>query len=764
MEVGGKEFTGEMLNRIQLLLEAQPEMSRSALSRQVCNLLDWRAPNGHLQEVSCRVALNKLHAKGHLHLPPLTRTYAFHSPRRTPLPLPPIPEISCNLSELGRIDIIPITSRGTKDSAVWRALMQEYHYLHAGPLCGAQLRYLIRSERCGWLGGLSFSSSAWRLAARDVYIGWQPSARDENRQRVVCNSRFLILPSVRVPNLASHVLSRCLARLQNDWEQRYKYRPVLVETYVESQRFRGTCYLAANWIRVGKTAGRGRRDLDHAKNQSVKEILVYPLEKNWRKTLCHSKLSPATPAPQPELDWADQEFERANLHDKRLKRRAAQMVRDFLARPGEHVPAACNSRAKTKAAYRLIENKNVYLQQLLHGHAEKTIERCGEHPVVLAAQDTTTLNYTGLQNTTGLGPIGVKKDKSVGVIVHHMQAFTTEGVPLGLIHANCWARDPDDVGKRDRRKELPIEEKESFKWIKSYRHLVTAQARCPGTRLISLSDRESDIYEFFKEALESPDNPEVVVRAERTRLRKVEDEYLWDYLTRQPLGAQIEIQVPRRSGKPARFAQVELRFAQIALQPPVAWDKDAPLQVWAVYLKEIGNPDEPIEWMLLTTVPVHNLGVALCIVKWYVQRWKIEVYHRVLKSGCKVEERQMEDIQHLENCLALDLIVAWRVMYLTLLGRETPNVPCTVFFQESEWKALLVATTRKTEVPVEPPTLSAAVVMIAMMGGYLNRKNDGPPGSTTIWRGLRRLDAYTEMYSIFRPPAGTPSVPGINSG
>ena len=764
MVIGGMEITTEVVRNIQALADTHPAVAtRASLSRQVCQLLNLRSPNGRLQEVSCRVALKKLSDKGQLNLPRLTQSYRIHGPRRT-LAKVPVPEISCELSELGRIEIVLIESRHTKDSVTWRALMDEYHYLRGGSLCGAQLRYLIRSEKFGWLGGLSFSASAWHLTDRDRFIGWNMAARNENRQRIVCNSRFLIVPSVRVPNLASHVLSRCLARLQDDWEKRYNYRPVLVETFVELERFKGTCYRAANWIEIGKTAARGRQDPTRSGNQIKKAIFVFPLQCDWRAVLCRSKLPTAAPEPQPTQDWATQEFEHATVHDKRIKARAAQIVRDFMARPGMNLPAACDSRAKTKAAYRLMENEKVDLDQLLHGHIAQSIKRCGEHKIVLAPQDTTTLNYTGLAKTTGLGPIGIKKDKSVGVIVHHMQAFTEDGLPLGMLHANCWARDPAQAGKREKRKELPIEKKESFKWIAAYRDLVEAQKRCPSTRLISLGDRESDIYEYFKEVLSSPDNPAVVVRGERTRLRKVEDEYLWEFLCRQPLATEIEVQVPRRADKSARKARVETRFARVVLKPPMGWKKDAPLEIWAVYLKEVGEIAEPIEWMLLTTVPILTVEDALRVVRWYVQRWKIEVYHRVLKSGCKVEERQMEDLQHLENCLALDLIVAWRVLSLTLQGRETPNVPCTVFFQEAEWKALLVARTGKAEVSSEPPTLGAMITMIAMMGGYLNRKSDGPPGSITIWRGLRRLDAYTEVYLVFRPNSEKPAVSGINSG
>jgi len=236
----GQHFNLEIIDRIQAKIESEPEISRRALSRQVCEWLGWRSANSKLKEMSCRKALQGLHRRGRIRLPEVKRSYSFHRSKAgiRKEPAPGV-KVCCNLGKLGIVEIVPITSRYSKASGEWNQLLDAHHYLGNGPLCGAQIRYLVHSERYGWVGGLSFSAATWRLKARDQYIGWSERARRQNMQRVVCNSRFLIVPTVRVANLASHVLSRCLNRLAGDWHERYGYEPVLVETFVDAGQYTG---------------------------------------------------------------------------------------------------------------------------------------------------------------------------------------------------------------------------------------------------------------------------------------------------------------------------------------------------------------------------------------------------------------------------------------------------------------------------------------------------------------------------------------------
>ena len=223
----------------------------------------------------------------------------------------------------------------SRTAHTWNELLNRYHPLGAGPLCGAQIRYAILRATGEWLGGLAFSAAAWRVQVRDDWIGWDEEARREHLQEVIANSRFLILPWLRVPDLASHVLGKALRRVRRDWQQRYGYEPWLVETFVDAQRFAGTCYRAANWQLLGLTQGRGRQDREHEREQTVKQVWVYPLHARARQRLGGGAPAP----PPPPADWAEKEFGRARLGDERLRQRLLILAHDFYARPAGQ-PAA----------------------------------------------------------------------------------------------------------------------------------------------------------------------------------------------------------------------------------------------------------------------------------------------------------------------------------------------------------------------------------------------------------------------------------------
>ena len=397
------------------------------------------------------------------------------------------------------------------------------------------------------------------------------------------------------------------------------------------------------------------------------------------------------------------------------------------------------------------------MEVILDAHTEATIERIKEHRVVLAPQDTTVLNYSTHPMTEGLGPTsGIKHQNSIGLILHDTLAFTEDGTPLGVLDAQCWARDPQQKGKKYRRKELPLEQKESIKWLRSFNKLAEIQKLCPDTMLVSIGDRESDIYELFLEATKDPSGPKLLVRSEKTRNRKLKDasseqEYLWDCMAAREVDGELKVHIPRRGPRKARDAWVEVRFAEVTLSPTQRNPSGAPVKVWAVYVTERDEEEgiEPVEWMLLTTAPVETFKDAQKRVEWYSGRWGIEMYHRTLKSGCRIETRQLGTAERLEACIGVDMVVAWRIYHLTMLGRETPDVPCTVFFSDIEWKALCVYVSKNPIPPGNPPLLMEAIRMMAGIGGFLGRKGDGHPGTQTMWRGLQTLETAAEMYEIF---------------
>lgn len=752
MKICGRDFSTDIIKRIQSVADMEPTISRRALSLQVCDLLDWKGRNGRPKEMSCRVALLRLNRRGQITLPesvPKAMAFRTTEPKEVSVTLA---EVSCTLGELGGAEIIPVGKGNRELSGIWNTIMARHHYLGKGPLCGAQIRYLIKSSTYGWLGGLSFSAASWRVTARDQFIGWSEEARLENLSQVVCNSRFLIAPSVRVPHLASHILSRCIKRLGQDWLERYGYAPVMLETYVEQGRFRGTCYRAANWQKIGETRGRGRQDRDQACSAPVKDLYVYPLRGDATTILCKQTVTPISPAsPQkPASDWAEEEFGSVNLGDERLSHRLVTIVRDFYARPQASIPQACQTRANTKATYRFFEHPSTAMDVLLSQHSITTVNRCKKESIVLAVQDTTSLNYSAHPATANIGPIGSYQDGPIGLLVHDTMAFNMEGVPLGLLDVQCWARNPDDFGKKAKRHTLPIEEKESYKWLKSYEKVAEAQRACPDTMFISVGDREADIYELFALASANLSAPKLLVRAKQDRTLDDTQGHLWQHLESLESSGIQEIHVPRQKNRQTRIAELEVRFTEVALKPPRRRQNLAPLPVWAVFARETNPPEdvEPLEWMLLTTCPVTNFEQAVEKLDWYAKRWGIEVYHRTLKSGCKIEERQLGHAERIESCLAIDMVVAWRIHHLTKLGRATPDVPCTVFFEEAEWRAMTAYINKDPSPSAEPPTLREATRMVASLGGFLGRKSDGEPGTKSIWLGLQRLDDLTSMWTV----------------
>ena len=289
MRYRGREFSEVEISRIRALITEEGSLGRAHLSRRVCEELSWRRLDGRLKDMACRVALLQMERAGHITLPVALRPGWMGRPGarlaapRTLLGEPGA-EVSCRVDELRTIFLEPVVSKS--EGLYWRELIGRYHYLGYKTLVGAQLRYLIRAESGVLLGCLGFSAAAWKSAARDQWIGWNGPEREKNLERIVDNSRFLVLPWIRVKGLASKALALAARVLPAHWEQTYGYRPLLLETFVEVERFQGTCYRAANWICVGQTQGRSKYDRHHQHAKPIKSIWLYPLAKDFRRRLC----------------------------------------------------------------------------------------------------------------------------------------------------------------------------------------------------------------------------------------------------------------------------------------------------------------------------------------------------------------------------------------------------------------------------------------------------------------------------------------------
>ncbi|MFL9910746.1 IS4 family transposase [Paraburkholderia sp. RL17-337-BIB-A] len=445
-------------------------------------------------------------------------------------------------------------------------------------------------------------------------------------------------------------------------------------------------------------------------------------------------------------DWASDEFASANLGDARLSSRLVALARQLSASPHTSLPQAL-SPAELKAAYRFFDNDQVDTDGVLAPHIAQTLDRMEQIPVVLAIQDTTEFNLTHLPATDGLGRCTGGNER--GFLMHSLLAVSPEGLPLGVLGMKTWARREGTQGSAAQRKSRPIHEKESIKWIEGLAHLSALKSRCEHTQLIGIGDRESDVYELF--AAQRPDGVDWLVRAAWNRCARHPQRYLWQAVLDAPAAGHTELLVPAKGSRPQRTACLTLRYACVRLRPPQTRTRLPELDVFAVHVIEDEPPAgiEPLEWMLLTSVPTHSPGQALERLQWYARRWTIETWHRVLKSGCRIEARQFGTLERFVRATSLFAVIAWRILYTTLLARLDGDLPCEAVLQPVEWQALYCRMHRTTRPPDTVPSLHQAIRWIAALGGYLNRRHDPPPGATVIWRGFLVLHEITEMFRIF---------------
>ena len=370
-------------------------------------------------------------------------------------------------------------------------------------------------------------------------------------------------------------------------------------------------------------------------------------------------------------------------------------------------------------------------------HSECTLERARPHPVVLAIQDTRSLDDTGKSAIVGLGPLTYASQH--GLHSHPTLMVTPERVPLGVFDAWNWARDPEDFGTN--RGQRSIEEKESIRWLEGDQRVCEAQAELSKTRWVYVADREGDVYELFAEAETwGPVRAERLIRANQNRCLS-DGQKLWETAASAPVLGEITFTLPATPTRAAREVTQTLRATSVVLKAPQGKGKEIPaVYLTAVLAREEAPPEgvEVIEWRLLTTCAVKTFEQAGAIMRWYRARWSIELFFKILESGCKVEERPLEHFDRLEPALAMYLIIAWRVLVLTTLGRECPDWPCDVVFETKEWQAAYTVA-KKAPPPKTPPSLDEMVRIVAGFGGYLNRKHDGFPGSKTLWIGLQRV-------------------------
>ena len=737
--------TAQARQRVADILAREQFASRRALGRRVCEEFDFRDRRGRPQLAGCLKALSALAARAaEIVLPPPGRGVPRSGqPHVLAAGVELAAQVPRRLASVRELTIEPVTQRSQR--RVWNTLVAREHRQGMTTFAGAQMRYLAGSAH-GWLGALGFAAAALRLAPRERWMGWSEAQRRAHLERVVGLSRFLIRGGCA--NLASHVLGRVLRRLPADFAARYGYRPWLVETFVTADQL-GTSLRAANFVPIGRTAGRGRQDRDKRRAVGRKTVLMYELRRDWRR-----KLGVARVDPWPRLEpgaglasagWAEQEFGGAVLGDKRLTARLVRSAALLAEHPGRAISAGGRRNAAVDGYYRLIErpaDSAVTVKSILAPHRKRSIERMRGQTEVLCIQDGSDLRYATRPGCAGLEVIGRNQTSSrtKGLHLHLTLAVTPQGLPLGVLRCG-FGTPPKALGGKSRR------------WIDGYRDIAkAARSLTRRTRLVAVMDREADFFALFEEQRRNG-RIDILVRAKHNRvLDKGRDKLFAALAGGQPDG-RMEIQIEgltarpktsrkqRRPARARRLADCDLRYRRLTLPPTLTGCE--PVSLSGVHVVEIDPPagEKPVQWHLLTSLEVRSADAAAQVVERYLQRWRVEDFFRVLKSGCQVERMAFRSAERLQRGVAINAVIAWRLMVLTLLGRQLPDCEADLMFTAGELGFL--SDWAREHGHGGPDSLGAATRLVAHLGGYRGRKHDPEPGHQLMWQGYAKLTTAT---------------------
>lgn len=477
--------------------------------------------------------------------------------------------------------------------------------------------------------------------------------------------------------------------------------------------------------------------------------------------------------------WVQSEVQTADFGDQRLDRRFEIVLDRLSQKPSVGISTACEDWSETLATYRFFDNDRVDADEVLAPHYDATLDRIAEHKVVLLIQDTTELDVTRREEKMiGAGPLN--DESRIGFFNHAMLAVTPDNIPLGVVDANMWARDWAEFRKyqrltasqkRSALRQQPIEDKESLRWLEGYWRGGEIAEQVPETTVVVISDSEGDIFECFDDAHHNTEEhrAEWIIRACQDRSVLGGDggacqDMLWAEVSSAEVVGTMEVEVSknqpksksdrkRKQPRSARTAAVTIQAKEVTLRGPKrVGGKLADVKVNAVLVREIDPPEgeEAVEWLLLTNLPITSFKKICQVIEYYCCRWQIEIYFRVLKSGCGVEKLQLETADRFLPCLATYMIIAWRVMYVMTLGRECPEMSCADIFSEGEWKSVY-AVVQQSPPPKMPPTLEEMVWMIGNLGGHLGRTHDGPPGPKAMWVGMQRMTDLALAWRTFGP-------------
>jgi len=451
-----------------------------------------------------------------------------------------------------------------------------------------------------------------------------------------------------------------------------------------------------------------------------------------------------------------------DLGDERLNKRSRKLITSLAIDPQLSVNAACDGWAETYASYKFFDNGKVTPEKVLAPHRAATLNRMRARPVVLIAQDTTELDYTAhpAKDAKRLDRI-----YRFGFYEHVQLAVTPQGLPLGVVGTESFDREPESLGRAQDRRTAAIEHKESHRWLKAYQNACGLQVLCPDTQVVSLADREGDIYDVYVEHRDHVGpRADFVVRVQQARSTLQRNPAagphayckVLDKLRQSPLLRSLQIDLPATSKRAARKACLEVRALTLTVKPPHARKYLQPITINVVLVEEVGGPGDgtDVSWQLITSLPLDTIDEVLRIVSYYRQRWSVELFFKTLKTGCRVEDLRLETTARLKKALALYEIIAWRIVYVTYLSRTAPDTPCDQVFAPHEWKSVWLVT-RKSPLPIQPPTLAEFVRLLTGLGGYNNRAKERQPGPLPFWIGIRRMYDLALAYQTFGPGDGT---------
>ncbi len=455
--------------------------------------------------------------------------------------------------------------------------------------------------------------------------------------------------------------------------------------------------------------------------------------------------------------WVTDELEGVDIGDKRLNNRIMHLLTATYKQPEKSITRLFHTRAEVQACYRFFSNDLVDEDKIITPHLQKTIERASEYPVVLSLSDTTSLNYTSRHTLKDSGYIS--SNNAQGFFLHTSIAVTPDRLHLGIVGKKFWAREKEKP-KRVHRDYRAFPEKESYRWLEAYRDSCGLAESCKETKVIHVTDREGDIFEIFAEyELRAQNGPtaDFVIRSNHNRTVYPESKpssSLYQELEGSAVLAEIGFDIIKREDGSKRHIRQTVQALSIITKSRYGADEPrTQVRINAIYLKEIDPPqgEKPVNWCLLTSLPVDDIAVIKKIVQYYLCRWEIEVFFKTFKSGCKVEEKSLRSADRLFPLFSLYLIIAWRINHLLHMSRVVPEILCDVFFDASEWKAAYLAATRNKTPLLSPPTMEEMLNYIAKLGGYLGRKKDPPPGVKVIWLGMSKLSQYVDAWDLFGP-------------